>query len=77
MNENDLIYTCSEGESFDSVSLMLYGDEKYACELLRANPSLCHLLIFEGGEVLNVPVVEIPEEDEADESGAPVSAPWR
>ena len=28
-------YRCSAGETFDSVALNVYGDEKYACELLN------------------------------------------
>ena len=60
-------YTCSAGETFDNVALEVYGDEKYSCELLNANPSLCRIPIFAGGEVLELPVVEVSEEDEDDD----------
>ena len=69
-------YTCSAGETFDSVALEVYEDEKYSCELLNANPSLCRIPIFAGGEVLELPVVEVSEEDEDDEY-MPATAPWK
>lgn len=69
-------YKCSAGETFDSVALDVYGDEKYACELLNANPALCTKPMFTGGEVLDLPVVEIPADD-ADEAYAPATAPWK
>lgn len=70
------LYQCSAGETFDSAALDIYGNEKYACELLNANPSLCHLSIFSGGELLNLPVVEIPEEND-DNAYIPSSVPWK
>ena len=69
-------YRCSAGETFDSVALRVYGDEKYACELLCANPALCTLPVFLGGEVLELPVVEIPENGEGEEY-MPATAPWK
>ena len=69
-------YTCSAGETFDSVALEVYEDEKYSCELLNANPSLCRIPIFAGGEVLELPVVEVSEEDE-DDDYMPATAPWK
>ena len=70
------VYLCSAGETFDSVALALYGEEAYSAELLNANPALCTKPVFTGGEVLKLPVVEIPE----DESGgvyASAAAPWK
>lgn len=69
-------YRCSAGETFDSVALTVYGNEKYACELLNANPALCTIPIFTGGEILLLPVVEIPE-DEGDVEQMPDRAPWK
>lgn len=69
-------YKCSAGETFDSVALDVYGDEKYACELLNANPALCTQPMFTGGEVLDLPVVEIPADD-GGEMHAPAVAPWK
>ena len=73
-------HVCSAGETFDSVALTEYGNEKYACELLNANPSLCHITIFSGGETLELPVVDMPEADDENtdaESYMPASAPWK
>lgn len=72
-------HICSAGETFDSIALAEYGDEKYACEVLNANPSLCHMMLFTGGETLELPVVNMPEiDDNADEeSYMPASAPWK
>ena len=69
-------YICSGGETFDSVAAELYGDEQYAAELLCANPEQCHLARFAGGEMLYLPVVELPEEEE-DEAAVPLNAPWK
>lgn len=69
-------YQCSAGETFDSVALYVYGDEKYACELMNANPSLCIKTQFSGGEKLNLPEVELPQDD-GDDMYAPSTAPWK
>lgn len=70
------LYQCSAGETFDSAALDIYGSEKYACELLNANPALCQIPIFSGGELLNLPVVEVPEETD-DNAYIPSSVPWK
>lgn len=69
-------YKCVAGQTFDLVSLFVYGDEKYACDLLCANPSLSTKPVFTGGEILQLPVVEIPDVDE-DEDYMPPDAPWK
>ena len=70
-------YTCAEGETFDSISLNLYGNERYACELLKANPALCRLMRFKGGEALTVPTVYIPDTGNALENLTHAVAPWK
>ena len=52
-----------------------YGDEKYAADILCANPSLCLIPIFSGGELLDLPVVDMPEDE--DEEYMPQTAPWK
>lgn len=69
-------YICSAGESFDSVALSVYGNEAFAAELLNANPELCGKMIFEGGEILRLPVVEVVTNDSGMET-APTVAPWK
>lgn len=50
-------YVCSAGEQIDLIALTIYGNEKYACELLCANPHYALTQTFVGGEVLDIPVV--------------------
>lgn len=76
MELSDYVYTCSAGETFDSVARTVYGDENYAPELLCSNPEQSRTLIFKGGEVLLLPVIEIPEETD-NTDGLPETAPWR
>lgn len=69
-------YRCSAGETFDLIALKLYGDEKYACDLLGANPALCGLTALTGGETLIIPVVEVPN-DTQENAYTPAIAPWK
>ena len=68
------IFICTAGETWDGVALAIYGQEKYACEILAANPELSTIPIFSGGETLKLPVVIVPDE-EADYQSA--KAPWK
>lgn len=81
MTLSETQYQCAAGETFDSVALEIYGDEKYACELMAANPLFCTVPMFVGGELLELPVVDIPDEDETEddpeEAVAPDEAPWK
>lgn len=63
-------YVCSAGETFDSAARGLYGNEKYAAELLCANPEQAGTLRFAGGETLLLPIVDTAE-------ARPDKAPWR
>lgn len=74
MRPEDGTYLCRAGESFDSVALSLYGDEKYAGELLAANLGLWAKQRFSGGETLRVPEIEVT----TDRDGVAISvAPWK
>ncbi len=70
------MYRCSAGETFDSVALEVYEDEKYACDLMNANPHLVTTSVFDGSEELFLPVVEVDDSDQENEY-APASAPWK
>lgn len=76
MTLSGFVYQCSSGETFDAVALRVYGDEAYACEILNANPALCTKLFFDGGEILQLPVVEVSEGDTS-EDYMPAVAPWK
>ncbi|QTE71869.1 hypothetical protein JRC49_03280 [Clostridiales bacterium FE2011] len=67
-------YTASAGETADSIALDLFGDEKYAAELLCANPELALKARMAGGEEWLLPVIDIPAEGA---QAAPETAPWK
>lgn len=69
-------YRCAGGETFDSVALMLYGDEKYAAQLMTINPELVGAHMFAGGEMLRLPDITVTDET-AEEEYAGSVAPWR
>lgn len=70
------VYRCSAGETFDKVALNIYDHEKYAADLMNANPGYVRRAVFRGDEVLSLPVVEIPENENENEY-APSTAPWK
>lgn len=73
MEISSYVYTASAGETFDLIALGLWGNEKYACDLICANPQYAGKMIFAGGEELRLPVIELG----AEESPYATQAPWR
>ena len=73
MIESGYKYHCAAGESWDSIALAVYGDEKYAADLMGANPEYSGKLIFTGGEELLIPAVDRSAANEY----TPSNAPWR
>ena len=67
-------YLCVAGETWDYVALVVYGDEKYAAELLNANPRFSFIPVFTGGEVLDLPVINIIPNGP---KYMPETAPWK
>jgi len=51
-------YTAQAGDTFDSIALAAYNEERMASTIIRANPDLSDVLIFEGGELVLIPIVE-------------------
>ena len=51
-------YTAQGGDTFDSIALAAYNEERMASTIITANPDLCDVLIFEGGELVRIPIVE-------------------
>lgn len=70
----DATYHCSAGETWDSVALKIYGDEKYACDLMMENPTLCLITMFTGGEEIRTPDLDIPD---GEAEYVPATAPWK
>lgn len=69
------VYRCSAGETFDSIALSVYGNEKYAADLMNANPGFVNKHAFVGNEVMELPVVEKADAEEGTYS--PSVAPWK
>ena len=63
-------YTAQGGDTFDSIALAAYNEERMASTIITANPDLCDVLIFEGGEAVRIPLVETVETPET-------LPPWR
>ena len=59
MDMTDQVYVCSAGETFDSVSLALFRDEQYAAQLMQVNPKYVSKMVFQGGETLRIPSIEM------------------
>lgn len=74
MTLSGYVYKCAAGESWDLIARKLYGDEKYAAELLCANPGKSDIVRFSGGEILEMPVAEIAEDRYSRQISA---APWK
>ena len=51
-------YTAQGGDTFDSIALAADNEERMASTIIAANPDLCDVLIFEGGELVRIPIVE-------------------
>ncbi|MBN1039020.1 LysM domain-containing protein [Clostridium botulinum] len=54
-----IIYTTNQGDTFDSISLSFYGEEKYSVFIMQLNPDLISTLIFEYGVKLKIPDIKI------------------
>ena len=75
MTESGYLYKCSAGETFDGIANLIYGNEKYACDLMNANPQYITRIVFDGSERLILPLID--ETNDAEEQYAPSNAPWK
>lgn len=76
MTMTNYLHQAVNGESFDSIALKWYDSENYAAELIAANPEYSDVMIFQGGELLRIPWVDLPDEGD-DTITDPVKAPWK
>ena len=76
MTMTNMVYHCAAGEAFDGIALKLYGHEKYAETLMDANPEYCSIAVFSGGEVLSLPLIDIPVSN-TERALANTIAPWK
>lgn len=51
-------YIAQGGDTFDSIALAAYNEERMASTIIAANLDFCDTLIFDGGEELQIPIVE-------------------
>lgn len=58
------------GETFDALALAAYNEETMATHIIKANPDLSDVVVFEGGEVVKIPILEAIETPET-------LPPWR
>lgn len=53
----------AQGMTWDMISYIAYGNEFFVKELMLANPQYHDVVIFDGGEELEIPDIELEEED--------------
>ena len=64
------VYTAKTGDMWDSIALKLYGSEKKSTEIMAVNPRLVDIIVFSGGEKVNLPDnIKVAEPE--------TLAPWR
>ena len=57
-----MTYSTVAGDSFDSIAFKVLGSEKYAVDLIRANPDHVQTFIFSAGVELTIPEIETPKQ---------------
>ena len=63
-------YTCRAGDSFDLLAGQAYGHETMASAIIAENPDYCDTVLFDGGEVIDLPLVDRVDSPET-------LPPWR
>lgn len=52
------MHTARAGETWDSIAFDAYLEEREASTIIKANIDMAHVVRFEGGEKVRVPVIE-------------------
>lgn len=65
-------YTAQGGDTWDSIAIAAYNEERMASLLIDANRNYIDTVIFDGGEKLRVPVI-----DETEVETPESLPPWR
>ena len=63
------LYAAGPGDAWDDIATVSYGDPLLISLLLYANPNLADRVLLEGGEVIEVPIIDL--------SAVPLTPPWR
>lgn len=53
-------YSTMSGDTFDSISLDFYDDERFASVIIQANLKYRRVITFSGGEELFIPIIDDP-----------------
>ena len=61
--DNGFQYITLAGDNFDSIALDFYNDESLSSQIIQANPSHRNTILFSGGQLLQIPIVEIQAAD--------------
>lgn len=56
---NAYMYETLAGDTFDSIALDFYNDEALSLNIIQANPEYRNVILFTGGQSLQVPIIEI------------------
>lgn len=64
------IYKAKTGDMWDGIAYKLYGDEKKSTDIMAVNPRLVDIIVFKGGEKINLP-------DNVASVDNSTLAPWR
>lgn len=59
-------YITEQGDTWDLISYKVYGKEIYMDKLMEANMKLLDIFSFSAGMVVNIPNLEVEEEEGAD-----------
>lgn len=51
-------YVAKAGDTWDSIAFMAYKTERMAHHVINANRKYISVLMFEGGELLRIPIVD-------------------
>lgn len=65
-----LTYSTQAGDTFDSLALTMYNDEKLASHIIEFNPDYADVIIFDANVELRLPIVERTDTPET-------LPPWR
>lgn len=63
------VYTASQGDTWDSISYKITGDEFQFIKFVESNYDLREIVVFEGGEVVTIP-------DDVQNYEIVIESPW-
>lgn len=65
-------YSCRAGDTWDSLAIAAYNEERLSSLVIDHNRDYIDTLIFEGGEKIKIPVINADDLETADSL-----PPWR